>query len=97
MVTVPWQSIWLASYPHYEWDGEAGNPKTCLEYGMLDDWFHCSVWPQDTIARQQTAAFTDPYTDSSSEDAGFVILEADDAFPAAVGVAAAASIRPLSG
>ena len=76
-VTVPWKSVWPSSYPEFNWDS---NSKTYPGHGHNNDWFHCTSGTRNIIARQQSVAFTNPYTDPSKDKAGFVTT--DTSFPA---------------
>merc|ERR1719482_474363 len=77
IVTVPWKSVWPSSYPEFNWDS---NSKTYPGHGHNNDWFHCTSGTRNIIARQQSVAFTNPYTDPSKDKAGFVTT--DTSFPA---------------
>jgi ABC-type amino acid transport substrate-binding protein len=80
IVTVPWQSVWPKEHAKHNIDAEMQAKKTYPGVAYLSRWFHCSVGTRNMIARQQSVAFTDPYTDKSKDLAGFVT--ADPAFPA---------------
>ena len=67
IVTVPWQSVWPKGYPEFGWDT---NPKLYPGIGTNSAWFHCTSGTRNTIARQQSTAFSNSYT--LKDDAGFV-------------------------
>ena len=69
IVTVPWQSIWPAKFENLGW---SDNPKTYPGIGTNNAWFHCSSGTRNTTPRQQSAAYTDPYTDKTQDYAGFI-------------------------
>ena len=75
IVTVPWQSVWAKSYPELGWES---NPKTYPGIGTNSAWFHCTSGTYNTIERQQSAAFTDSYTDEAKDHAGFVTAKGSD-------------------
>ena len=77
IVTVPWESVWPADYSRFGWPN---NPKTYIGEGHQNRWFHCSMNTFNVQARQQSAAFTHAYTDSTVEKAGFVVLKAVASF-----------------
>ena len=70
IVMVPWQSVWAADYPRYDW---SSNPKHYPGKGHHHRWFHCVAGARRLPARQQSVAFTHSYTDSSLDTAGFVV------------------------
>ena len=70
IVTVPWQSVWPARFPELGWPD---NTKTYPGIGTNNAWYHCTCGTRNTIARQQSAAFTDPYTDKTKDYSGFVV------------------------
>ena len=76
IVTVPWQSVWPSSFPQLGW--KDGNPKTYPGIGSDNAWFHCSVGTRNTLRRQQSTAFTDSYTDKTTDYAGFVAKDGSD-------------------
>ena len=79
LVTVPFAAIWPVEYARFGW---LLNDKTYPGEGYHARWFHCAVGLHNTVARQQSVAFTHPYTDGGSE-AGFVAANASAAvFPA---------------
>ena len=89
VVTVPWQAVQATNYSRFGW---ARNPKTYPGEGVLDRWFHCSLGAFNTAARQQSLAFTAPYT--AAVAAGFVIPDAGAAaFPADAAGRAVAVVR----
>ena len=71
IVTVPWQSVWAAKYAELGWP--KGNPKIYPGIGTNNAWFHCTSGTRNTVGRQQSTAFTDPYTDKTRDHAGFVV------------------------
>jgi len=75
IVTVPWQSVWPKSYEKFGWKT---NPKTYPGVGLNNAWFHCSVGTRNMISRQQSTAFTSPYTDMAVDTAGFVAHQSED-------------------
>ena len=80
LVTVPWSAVWPAHYRRYGWPH---NPRLYPGEGHQRRWFHCAVGTHNTVARQQSVAFTDPYTDKSAARAAFVVPDAAAAaFPA---------------
>ena len=82
IVTVPWESVWPRFYPEFGWpDNTKGYPGL----GINNAWFDCTCGTRNTILRQQSTAFTDPYTDKTLEDAGFVTRKEAPIGPAAAG------------
>ena len=80
LVTVPWQAVWPSSYRRYGWPD---NARLYPGEGHQNRWFHCSVGTYNMVFRQQSIAFTDPYTAKNSTRAGFVVpAAAAAAFPA---------------
>ena len=79
VVTVPWQSIWTSNYSRFGWPT---NSKNYPGEGHQSRWFHCSMGTFNTVARQQSIAFTHPY--AAAVPAGFVVSDASAAagFPA---------------
>ena len=84
---VPWQSVWASDYARFGW---ASNPKYYPGEGHHSRWFHCVVGTHRLQARQQSMAFTHPYTDSARDTAGFVALA-----PAASGLPEDAAHRTV--
>ena len=79
MVLVPWQSVWAARFPGL---GVDTNSRAYPGVGHHDRWFHCSSGTLNIPVRQQSVAFTHPYTDPSAEVVGFVMAAAKvPAFP----------------
>ena len=79
IVTVPWQSVWTSDYSLFGW---LGNPLNYPGEGHHNRWSHCTVGTRNIIARQQSIAFTSPYTNKTLEKAGFVVADAKaTAFP----------------
>ena len=79
-VAVPWEAIWPAEYSRYGW---ARNNRTYPGEGHLGRWFHCSGGTNNIHVRQQSIAFTHPYTSTSNSVAGFIVpTAAAAAFPA---------------
>ena len=80
IVTVPWQSIWPSEYARF------GYPENDVLYpgeGHHDRWFHCSVGTYNTVHRQQSIAFTHPYTSMNHDTIGFIVPDgAASRFPA---------------
>ena len=80
IVRVPWQSIWTSNYSRFGWKTNT------LNYpgeGHHNRWFHCAVGTYHLVERQQSIAFTHPYTDSIVNEVGFVVPDAvGPAFPA---------------
>ena len=70
VVPVPWQSVWSGAYEQFGWES---NTKTYPGIGHHNRWFHCSSGTHNIVARQQSIAFTDPYTDPDSHQAGFIV------------------------
>ena len=70
LVTAPWQSMFPGAYEAFGWPS---NSKTYPGQGYQGRWFHCSTGTRNIIARQQSVAFTHPYTDKSVDKAGFVV------------------------
>ena len=68
IATVPWQSVWPKGYPEFGWET---NPKAYPGIGTNSGWFHCTSGTRNTIARQQSTAFTHRYT-TIKDHAGFV-------------------------
>mmetsp|Transcript_44585 Transcript_44585/g.79927 ORF Transcript_44585/g.79927 Transcript_44585/m.79927 type:complete len:1523 (-) Transcript_44585:99-4667(-) len=75
ITTAPWQSVWAASYPEFSW---STNPRTYAGVGHQASWFHCAMGTNNLPARQQSIAFSDPYTRSAP--AGFLTSQSN--FPA---------------
>ena len=79
VVLVPWQAVWTSNY---SWFGWRRNSKNYPGLGHQDRWFHCAVGTRNLVARQQSIAFTSPYTDKTADRAGFVVAaSAATAFP----------------
>ena len=73
VITVPWQAVWTADF-----SVKFGWPANHREYpgeGFQRRWFHCTLGTINTIARQQSVAFTSPYTNGTFQ-AGFVVADA---------------------
>ena len=80
IVTVPWAAVFPRDYVQFGW---SSNGKVYPGLGFQNRWFHCSVGTRNIITRQQSVAFTDPYTDRSVDKAGFIVAaEAAADFPA---------------
>ena len=70
IVPAPWQSVWPREYSRFGWPV---NTMTYPGEGHQARWFHCVVGTWHTVSRQQSIAFSDPYTDQNVPDAGFVV------------------------
>ena len=62
-------AVWPAGYPEFGW---ATNPKMYPGKGYHGRWFHCAAGTLHDSARQQSIAFTHPYTPPLGHTAGFV-------------------------
>ena len=82
IVTVPWQAVWPNHFRDLGWEN---NPKTYPGIGTDNTWFHCSSGTRNTLARRQSTAFTDSYTDKTKDYAGFVVLKGSDIEASGVG------------
>ena len=79
VVTVPWQAVWTADYSSFGWPT---NHKHYPGEGYHRRWFHCAASTLNTIPRQQSIAFTHPYTDTEANKAGFIVPDSHAAaFP----------------
>jgi arginine/ornithine transport system substrate-binding protein len=89
VMTAPWQSMIPAAYPTLGW---SDNQKTYPGIGFNREWFDCSSGSRNTIPRQQSLTFSNPYTDPTADLAEFFTLKgntmADDASDVIVGVQA---------
>ena len=83
IVTVPWQSVWPAKFAELGWPKD--NPKIYPGIGTNNAWFHCTSGTRNTVGRQQSVAFTDPYTDKTRDYAGFVARKDAGIGPRAAG------------
>ena len=72
LVTLPWEAVWPAAYPRFGW---ARNIKTYPGEAVQSRWVHCTAGTRHTVARQQSASFTHPYTDRVADRAGLVVRE----------------------
>ena len=72
IVTVPWPSIAPADYARFAWKR---NPKNYPGEGYQHRWFQCAVGLFNTVPQQQSIAFTHPYTDGTTLEAGFLVVD----------------------
>jgi len=72
IITAPWQSAIAKSYADLGW---SSNSKTYPGLGLQNMWYHCISGSRNTIARQQSLAFTNPYTDPANDKAIYIALK----------------------
>ena len=86
LVTVPWQSVWAASYPQF-----GADLNQYLGVGLMGRWFDCCAATWNTILRRPAAGFSSSYGQSGK---GIFVAKTgatmrDDASDIVVGVVAA--------
>jgi len=74
MAIVPWQSVWPRNFTQFN---EKNNARAYPGQGSNLKWFHCTSGTRNTIARQQSTAFTNPYSDPAKDTTGFVVPDAN--------------------